>query len=65
MDLKTLLEGKGVNNIEASKHYVKTEFATIESKEDKDGILTLNVQLKDLSEVNVNDILEVLKDYLK
>lgn len=65
MDLKRLLEGKGVNNIEASKYYVKTEFATIESKEDKDGVLTLNVQLKDLSEVNVNDILEVLKDYLK
>jgi hypothetical protein len=65
MDLKQLLEGKGVNNIEASKHSVKTEFATIESKEDKDGVLTLCMQLKDLSEVNVNDILEVLKDYLK
>jgi hypothetical protein len=65
MDLKQLLEGKGVNNIEASKHFVKTEFATIESKEDKDGVLTLCMQLKDLSEVNVNEILEVLKDYLR
>lgn len=65
MDLKRLLEGKGINNIEASKYYIKTEFATIESKEDKDGVLTLNVQLKDLSEINVNDILEALKDYLK
>jgi hypothetical protein len=65
MDLKRLLEGKGVDNIEASKHFVKTEFATIESKEDKNGVLTLSMQLKDLSEVKVNDILEVLKDYLR
>lgn len=65
MDLKQKLEGKGINNIEASKNFIKTEFATVELREDKDGVLTLLIQLKDLSEVQVNDILEVLKIYLK
>jgi hypothetical protein len=65
MDLRKVLESKGINNIEGSKYAIKTEFASIEVKADKDEVLLLNIQLKDLSEVNVNDILEVLKDYLK
>lgn len=65
MDLKEKLESKGINNIEATKTFVKTEFATIELKEDKDGVLTLILQLKDLSEIGVEEILEVLNKYFK
>jgi hypothetical protein len=65
MDLKHLLEGQGINNIEASKNFVKTEFATVEVREDKDDVKTLSIQLKDLSGIQVEEILKSLNNYLK
>lgn len=65
MDLKRLLEGQGINNIEASKNFIKTEFASVEVREDKDGVQTLLIQLKELSAEQVGGILKSLNDYLK
>jgi hypothetical protein len=65
MDLKQLLQEKGINNIEATKQFVKTEYATIELKEDKDAVLILSIQLKDVSYVQSEEILEILKSYLQ
>jgi hypothetical protein len=65
MDLKELLQEKGINNIESTKQFVKTEYATIELKEDKDAVLILSIQLKDVSYVQSEEILETLKTYLK
>jgi hypothetical protein len=65
MDLKQQLEGQGINNIEASKNFIKTEFATVEVREDKDNVLTLLIQLKELSNEQVNEILKSLNIYLK
>jgi len=62
--LRESLLSVGIVDIEVDKQFIKTEFSSIELKQDKDTAI-LKIEIRDISVARAEEIIKSLSTFLK